>query len=197
VSEDDIEKGKKKKRKSGTRMLDECAAPDTGKAVTPAGNPFSYPGGRNPVDRVSPPLTAGHQAPSSGDHGAQVDPMNVSGPRELAFRHPDLRNGTTSQFPLMSMRTAAGDNQAGDRDFTYVAGQVGLSRLDAAGATGMRSAPGNPSSRLLDYGARNSATPSNGTHGLGNPVSRSPAAMKSSEAREVLKRHMFPRSGAR
>ena len=53
-----------------------------------AGNPHS-PGGRSVTDRISPPLTAGHQAPSTGDHGA--DPMNVPGPRSIAYGHQDMR----------------------------------------------------------------------------------------------------------
>ena len=61
--------------------------------------------------------------------------MNVPG-RAIAFRHPDLRQSSTSFDSMLADADRQGDNQYGDRDITYIAGQVGLARLDAAGATG-------------------------------------------------------------
>lgn len=175
------------------------------KAIEAAGS-YTFPGGRNPADRVSPGLTGGHQSLSSGDHGAGIDPMAVPGARELAFRHPASRAGaatsmdlsTHTPFPLSTMRTVNGDNE-GDRDITHGVGQVGLSRLDAAGATGMHAAPGNPVSRPLDHIARNSATAPTPGHSLADPRShaapQAAKAMTASEARATLKRFMFPGSG--
>ena len=158
------------------------------KAVTPAGNPHVFPGGRNPVDRTSASLTEGHQAVSSGHH---VDPMNVPGPSEMAFRHADMRNGTTNAFPLATMRT---DADAFPRDLRGMTNgvPVALSRLDAAAAAGMPGPSGNPAVRPMDHIARLSATPPNGGHGLADVVSHGGPAMKASDAREMMKRHLFP-----
>jgi len=161
------------------------------KAVTPAGNPHVFPGGRNPADRTSASLTEGHQAVSSGHH---VDPMNVPGPSEMAFRHADMRNGTTNAFPLATMRT---DADAFPRDLRGMTNgvPVALSRLDAAAAAGMPGPSGNPAVRPMDHIARDSATPPNGGHGLADVVSHGGPAMKASDAREMMKRHLFPGSG--
>lgn len=160
------------------------------------GNPYAHPGVRSPVDRMSPPLTAGHQSPSSGDHGASADPMRPVGPRELAFGHPDLRNGTTSTPPLLSMQTHEAMDGSGVWS-PFTTGRVALTRLDAAGASGVSSPPGNAASRPMDHIARNSATPPNGTHGLADPRSHAaPMAAKSnSELRAEFKRMLFPGSG--
>lgn len=172
------------------------------KAVEAAGS-YTFPGGRNPADRLSPSRVTGQASPSTGDHNTGVDPMAVPGARELAFRHPASRTpagttmdlGTHTPFPLMTMRTVQGDNQYGDRDITYTAGQVGISRLDAAGATGLHAPAGNPVSRPLDHIAQNAATPPNGGHSLAGPQSRAPQAMKNSELRAEFKRMLFPGSG--
>ncbi len=216
MAEDNVEKAKKP-RKRGTRMrvthtrhvvyenlnrpshaptpdldpapgeFDECAMPDETKAIEAAGNPFAFPGGRNPMDRVSPPLTAGHQAPSTGDHGAGVDPMNVPGPRELAFRHPDLRQSSTTVSPLAAMRTNYDEFPADLRGMTNGV-PVALSRLDAAGATGVHAPPGNPVSRPLDHIARNSATPPTPGHSLSDPRSHAaPTATKGSDALRIMR----------
>ena len=236
MADEDITKGKKP-RKRGTRMrvthtrhvvyenlnrpshaptpdldpvdgeFDECATPAMGKAIEAVGNPFAHPGGRNPVDRVSPPLTAGHQAPSTGDHGAGVDPMSVPGAREMAFRHPasstaagttGLDMGTHTPFPLFTSRTNHDEFPA---DLRGVASgvPVAMSRLGADTASGLGSAPGNPVSRPLDHQSRGSATAPNGSHALSNPTSHAaPMAAKSnSELRADFKRMLFPGSGGR
>lgn len=163
------------------------------------GNPYDHPGGRSPFDRVSPSRAVGQQAASTGDHGAVADPMNVPGPRELAFRHPDLRQGSTSVNPMATLRTREAMDGTGAWS-PFNVGRVGLSRLDAAGATGATGvdAPaGNPVSRWGDHQSRGSATPPNGSHSLSSPQSNA-VAMKASEARDVMKRTMrFPGSGAR
>ena len=119
--------------------------------------------------------------------------MNQPGPRELAFRHPGLRQGTTNSVPLFTMQTVNGDNAAGDRDIIFGAGRVSAQRLDAAGATGLSSAPGNPASRLTDHIAPINATgPSAGGRSTGQPEARHPVSMKASDRVEVMKRFMFP-----
>ena len=88
------------------------AAAET-KAITPAGNPYDHPGGRNPVDRLAPSRVTGGAALSTGDHNSGIDPMAVPGGRELAFRHQGSREGavtgmdlsTHTPFPLFTSRT--------------------------------------------------------------------------------------------
>ncbi len=124
--------------------------------------------------------------------------MNQPGPRALAYRHENLRQGTTNPLPLVTMTSRAGDNQNGDRDITYWAGRVGLDRMDAAAAAGMPGPPGNPASRRMDHIARDSATPGNGTHGLADVVSRAaPMAVKAETAsdRQRIMRDTMRRLG--
>ena len=161
------------------------------KAIAAAGS-FTFPGGRNPADRTSASLTEGHQAVSSGHH---VDP-NVPGPSELAFRHPSMRMGTNTPFPLATMGT---DDTAFPRDLRGMSNgvPVALSRLDAAAASGMPGPPANPFSRPGDHIAQNSAMPPNGSHSLSDPRSHAaPMAAKSNTERLAeFKRHMFGGSG--
>jgi hypothetical protein len=97
------------------------AAADVDKAT---GNPVASPGGRSWTEaRVSPSRVQGGAAPSVGDHGAQVDPMNRPGPSELAFRHPDLRRGNVNPVPLLGMRTDANPHP---RDLSGAAGSRSL-----------------------------------------------------------------------
>ena len=79
-----------------------------------AGNPAPHPAGGSWTDRLSPGRVAGQAAASSGDHNAAAwsDPMSQPGPRELAFRHPDLRQGTVNALPLFTMETAEGHGPA-------------------------------------------------------------------------------------
>jgi hypothetical protein len=163
---------------------------DCGKTTT--GNPVPQPGGRSVTDRVSPPRVTGQQSPSTGDHGF-TDPMRPVGPRELAFRHPDLRQATTNPVPLLSMRTAADDFPRDLRGLSSGV-PVALSRLDASTVSGLPGPSANPVSRPMDHQSRGSATPANGSHSLSDPQSHA-VAMKASEAREILRRHMFPGSG--
>jgi hypothetical protein len=216
VAEDAIEKGKKKRSRSGTRMrvrhtvtyenlnkpshpeqpipsaaddaLDECAAPD---AVKATGNPWSgHPGARSPVDRVSPPLTAGHQAPSTGDHGAGADPMNVPGPREMAWNHPDLRQGSTTVNPLVSLSTRHEDRP--DASIIWGSGRVSVDQLHTSDVAEFTSMPsGNPAVRgYSPHMARNSATPPNGSHSLSNPGSHAaPMATKGSDTLRIMRQN--------
>jgi hypothetical protein len=185
-----------------TSEVDERAVPDAAKAIAAAGNPVASPGGRSLTEaRVSPPLTAGHQAPSSGDHGAAfADPM--PGPRALALGHPDLRQSSTSfDTMLAKQRTVNGDNANGDRGVTYTAGEVALNLFNARGQAGQyrgMGPVGHSPDRPDWHQARGSATPPNGTHGLSDPGSHAaPQAMKGSEAREVMRRALFGGNGAR
>ena len=215
MADDDIAKAKKKprKRRRSARVyinanrplvvpLDEIAAhfpsddeepEDMGKSTV--GNAVSSPGGRNPVDRVSPGLVAGHQALSSGDHGSGVDPMAVPGARELAFRHPASRGpagtgmdlSTHTPFPLFTSRTNHDEFPADVRGMSSGV-PVAMTRLDAAGATGVHAPPGNAVSRPLDHIARNSATPPTPGHSLRDPRSHAaPMATKGSDALRIMR----------
>ena len=161
-----------------------------------AGNSFT-PAGRDMAGaRLSPPLTAGHQAPSSGDHGAGMDPMNLPGPRELAWRHPDLRQGSTTINPWQSLSTRNQDRP--DAGIIWGAGRVNVDQLHQPEIAQFTSQPsGNPNMRdYSPHSARGSATGPNGSHDLGNPTSRPPMAAKSnSELRADFKRALFPGSG--
>lgn len=161
-----------------------------------AGNPVPSHGGRPATDRLSPSRVTGQAAASTGDHNASAfaDPMAQPGPCELAFRHPDLRQSSTVPFPLAMMTTYNGDNGAGDRDIVFGAGRVNVSRLDAAAAAGMSSAPGNPASRPMPHIAP--IGQHNGTHSLSQPEARHPMSMKFSDRLEVMKREQrFPGGG--
>jgi hypothetical protein len=155
-------------------------------AVKHVGNPVPPAHGRPPIDRTSPPVQAGHAAASSGDHGASPDPMNVPGPRALALGHPDMRQSTTVSAPLATLRSFNGglDDDPG-RDITHSTGMVSISRLDLAAAAGLPSAPGNPVARRADHISRDSATPSNGSHVLGDSTSHA-VTNKNAWNREVM-----------
>jgi hypothetical protein len=151
--------------------------------------------------RVSPPVTAGHQASSTGDHGAAMaaDPMCQPGPRELAWQHPDLRQQSVSFGDVIArLRTVNGAGN-GDRDITYTAGEVGLNLFNARGAAGSypgMQPVGHSPQRPNYHPARQSATPPNGSHTMTGGVQSNAVALKASEARAMLKRHMFGGSGA-
>ena len=172
------------------------------KAKKSAGNPVDVPGGGSAFDRVSPPITAGHAAASTGDHGAAQgsrDPMDVAGPKRLALGHPDMQFGTTNVMPLLSAVVSGSSSEhAPEHNIVglYADARVAMSRLDAASASRVSGPSGNPHMHGTDRQSRGSATPPNGTHSLASPQSNA-VAMKSSEAREALKRHLFPGSGAR
>jgi hypothetical protein len=174
-----------------------CEEPDMGKAT---GNPVAPVGGQSYSEaRVSAPLTAGRAAPSTGDHG-----VGAGRRAEIAVGHDTMRQHqapTGFDQVLSRLRTVAGDNAYGDKDITYMPGEVALRMFDAAGQAGnyhgMQQV--NPSPQRPDWHqSRGSATMPNGSHGLSNPGSHAaPAAVKASDAREILRRHMFPGSGAR
>jgi hypothetical protein len=175
-------------------------APDQVKGTM--GNAHQPDGRDLSAARVSPSRVQGNASPATDHHGTWVDPMTPMGPRELAWRHPDMRFGTTNPVPLMSMRTDANPHP---HDLSGAAGVgIALSRLDAynaAGAPGFRQQPtGNPAMRQMDHLAPTSALPANGGHSLSNPSRPPIAAMKWSEAVDAVKRTqrpMFPGGGAR
>jgi hypothetical protein len=171
----------------------EAAVADAQKAVADlaAGEYGNLP------DRVSEPIQAGHAAYGVGDHGAAAgarDPMSQPGPRQLAYQHPDMRQSSTNVLPLFTMATDA--NQF-PRDLNGMSSgiSVALSRLDAAGATNLASAPGNPISRPGNRVAPTGAQPANGGHSLSQPEAVHPASMKASDRREIMKRAMFGDGG--
>ena len=163
------------------------------------GNSYQ-PGGRDlSAARVSPSRVTGNASPAVDDHGARMPadpPGYVPGPRELAFRHPALRNGTTDPQPLLSMRT---DSNPHPRDLSGAAGvSIALSRLDAAAAAGMpgfRQEPtGNPATRLPSHIAP--IGQSNGGHSLTDPVSHAVAnkntgPLRGTAAVDAMKQAMF------
>jgi len=155
------------------------------------------PDGRSLTEaRVSPSRVTGQGAASVGDHGAALPPGYVPGPRETAWMHPDMRNGTVDPVPLLSMRTDANPHP---RDLSGAAGVgIALSRLDAysaAGAPGFRQQPsGNPATRPMPHIA--SGGPSNGGHGLADAQSHA-VALKASDRVNIMRQAMFPRSGPR
>ena len=173
--------------------------PDLGDSAEKStmGNPHQ-PGGRDlSAARVSPSRVVGNAAVAVDDHGGKVDPMNMPGPRELAWRHPDMRQGTTNPVPLLSMRT---DDTAFPRDLRgMVPGvSVALSRLDAysaAGAPDFRVQPsGNPAMRQGPHIAPIGA--SNGSHSLSDPVSHAVAnkntgPLRGTAAVDAMKQAMF------
>lgn len=148
----------------------------------------------NPADvpdfarrRLSEPVTAGHEAPSTGNHN-----LNAGRSRELAYNHPDMRQGSTTITPFANLRTANAEG-SGDRDITWAAGRVQVQRLDArdyAGSyDGMNPVACHPY-RPADHIARDSATPPNGTHSVGNATCPPRQSMKSSEMLDIMKRAM-------
>jgi len=158
----------------------------------------SYLGDPYPVQeyasrRVSEPLTAGRGATATDDHG--VGQGRNPG---LAAHHGDLRQSSPAAFDAVSrLMTVFGDNAYGDRDITMTTGQVALSMFNAAGRAGTYDGMG-PAARTpvrpADHIAQGSATPPNGGHGLADPQSHA-VAMKASDRREIMRRHMFPGSG--
>jgi hypothetical protein len=102
-----------------------------------AADPLPHTAGRTVTDRLSEPLTAGHQAPSTGDHG-----VGAGRPPGIAVGHLDLRQSRVTVTPLATLSTAEGRGAA-DGSLGFEHGQAQLSRFDAAGATGLASAPGD------------------------------------------------------
>lgn len=121
--------------------------------------------------------------------------MNQPGPIAQALAHHNMRYGTTNPVPLFTQRTEA-DMFPADLRGMASGVPVALARLNAAAASGLASAPGNPVSRPADHIAP-TGTGSNGGHSLADPVSHGSTALKASEARAVLKRYMFGGNGAR
>jgi hypothetical protein len=167
------------------------AVPDTG--LPSVGGNVVDGADYNAMRGHSGPVEQGHPSCSTGDHqsGQGRNPG-------LAARHADLAQSNTRFSDVLArLRTAAGDNTYGDRSITYTAGEVGLSLFDAAAQSGrfdgmqqVNWAPSHPA----DHQSRQSPVPPNGPHGM-QPLSRAPQSMKASEAREILRRHMFPGSG--
>lgn len=140
------------------------------------------------ADRVSEPLTAGHAAPSTGDHG-----VGAGRNPEIAAHHPSLRQGGSTTFPLLNnVQLAHGNTFFGQVGFSEPA-RVNVTRLDTGGHdTQFTSQPGgNPASRAGDHQHRDSATPPNGTHTPGNPCRPPTQAMKSGDALDIMKKALF------
>jgi hypothetical protein len=160
----------------------EMARPECDKAISPAnGNPY---GEDYSADRLSEPLTAGHAAPSAGDHG-----VGQGRNPEIAAHHPSLNQQSRTVLPWQTLRSVNGDNQFGDRDITHPRGTAVVQQLQVQHPDQFTSQPsGNPNVRAADHSARNSATPSNGTHvASGNVTSN---AVKSS-ALDIMKAALF------
>jgi hypothetical protein len=161
-----------------------------GKATgNPVDHVHSATGNYN-ADRLSEPLTAGHAAPSTGDHG-----VGQGRNPEIAAHHPDLRQQTTTVFPWQTLRSVNGDNQFGDRDITHPRGTAVVQQLQVPHPDQFTSQPsGNPNVRADHVTARNSATPSNGTHVASGNVTSNAVANKqltNSEKLAELRRMLF------
>lgn len=160
---------------------DRCAQPDVGKRDYSQtgekhmiGNP--HQGSDHNANRVSEPLTAGHQAPSTGDHG-----VGAGRNQDLAAHFLDLRQSATTYTPLAMLRSVNGDDQNHDRNITHSTGTVNVGRLDASAAApyGGPMPSGHPSMHGADHIARNSPIAPNGSHSLRDPLSHAaPAAVK-------------------
>ena len=194
------------KRKISQAERKRLAAEASEKAI--GGNGYTPPGG-SPVGRLSPSRVTGQQAASSGDHNAAAfaDPMNQPGPRQQAYEHRDLREqSSTSVMPLLSAVVSGSSSEhAPEHNIVglYADARVDIDQISVPDLGGLESqlggnAPsGNPHVRdYSDHMARNSPVAPNGSHSLASPQSNA-VAMKSSEAREALKRPLFPGSGAR
>lgn len=127
--------------------------------------------------RLSEPLTQGRAATSVYDHG-----VGAGRNPGLAVDHIDLTHQSSPVVSGVRFTTGShnGDNEFGDRNITHPTGSVTTTGFNAAGEsgsfTGMRLPMGLPA-RMGDHISRDSATPSNGGHSLGNPTSN---AVKSS-----------------
>jgi hypothetical protein len=187
----DVAKSKKKPRTTNTYHITLCptgahdiaegamgeqARADAAKAT---GNPYS--GAVDPDDRLSEPLTAGHQAPSTGDHG-----VGAGRSSEIAYNHPSLRQGSTTIKPWQTLRLQ--HQSRPDAEIVWGVGRVDVQQIHTGEAGDFTSQPsGNPNVRPLPHSARNSATQPNGGHGLGNVTSHAVAAKAESNL-DIMRR---------
>jgi hypothetical protein len=151
--------------------------------MTDIGNPVDPPHGHSSFDRTSAPVTAGHAAYSTGDHG--VGQGRSPG---LAVGHLDLRQSTTSVVPLCSLETAEAMDGTGAYS-PFAPGRVAVSRFDAAAASGLPGPPANPADRLPPHIAPQNTTGPDGGHSLGDPSSH--LGMRNSDAVRVMREAMF------
>ena len=139
-------------------------------------------------DRLSEPLTHGHQdpSPSGGDHG-----LGAGRPHELAAHFVNLQQSSPLVTPLATL-TTRNDPGNGDRDLIYHPGTAAVSRLDASAAApyGGPVPSGNPAMRRMDHQSRGSAIPPNGTHTLSDPASHA-APMAAKSRVEIVREAMF------
>jgi hypothetical protein len=216
----DVEKGKKRRRRSARAYVnvdrlspdeirdrlaavadyfpsddDDDDAAARGKAIAAAGIPGGLPD--YAAERVSESLTAGHQAPSPGDHG-----RGQGRAAEVAFNHPDLRSSSVNFTDVLArLRTVRGDNnfnsplddQIAPGGFSEV-GRVALglfnARAQAGAYQGMN--PYDPSPARPDYHqARGSGTPPNGSHNVAGPTSMPRQSMKASDRVALMKDMLF------
>jgi hypothetical protein len=144
----------------------ECAKPEMDKAV---GNP------------VDVPDHAANRVPSSN--------YDRSSGGSLAYGHPDMRQQTATVLPWQTLRSVNGDNQFGDRDIVRPPGTAVVQQLQVQHSEQFTSNPsGNPNVRGADHSARNSATPSNGSHAASGNVTSN--AVKSSPL-DMMKAALF------
>jgi hypothetical protein len=145
----------------------------------------------------------GHQDVMEADCGKAGNPVDVpdhaanrsrsnfdrSSGGALAYSHENLRQSSTTILPWQTARTVNGDNECMDRDITHPRGTAVVRELQVQHQEQFTSNPsGNPNVRAADHSARNSATPSNGTHvAAGNVTSN---AVKSS-ALDIMKAALF------
>jgi hypothetical protein len=141
-------------------------------------------------ERLSEPISEGHAAYSTADHG-----VGAGRNPGLAYDHPNLRQSSTDIKPFANV-TANGNQYVGQVAFGGMEGptQVSVARLDMWNGTqhGLREpvSPHPGSAQAAGHPSRNSATRPNGSHSTANPVSTPRPAMKGSEALDIMKRTM-------
>jgi hypothetical protein len=160
---------------------EEMSKPDTDKGLTPV---------NHSANRVSEPLTQGHQTPSrNGDHGIGQGRNSA-----VATGHQDLQQSRVPEgYLLRRLNQVRGNTQdlhlpdTVPGGYSHVAGDIALELFRAADEAGTYSGrqdvnPYPNPARPDDHTARNSATPDNGSHDYSSQVgaaSRNPYSAKS------------------
>jgi hypothetical protein len=170
-------------------------------AAVPSGNGNPLRGAVDPDARVSPPITEGHAAYSTGDHGSGLP----RGGRDLAYGFPGETGPVDRSNPIVNMltqragATSSYPASAGVMNAEYPQNAV-VSQMPAsdtgwsAGSYAGMNPLNTTYARQPEGMARDSATPQNGSHTLGDGVSSNALAQKATtraEALEIMKQAMW------
>ena len=203
---EDITKGKKKRKKA--RRAEDYPTPQhaaaegfNDDAMRKGMNSLNIVDNSYDADRLSEPLTRGHQSPSTGDHG-----RNAGRNADVAHGHDSLRQSSMdvemfarrTQNPVTFVGQAAFHSAFSDTDAPPGAdgGRVTVQRLnvrDEAGSySGMDPVSYHPGDGSRDYGQhRTSATADNGSHNSSSQAgacSTPREAMKGESPISIMKR---------